>query len=120
MQDENSFEGTSYYRLKQWDIDKHFVFSKIVAVKGYTKSERISVYPNPAINVIFLNIVTLKSGNGIITLYDATNRVIQQSHYLGKGVTLKAVNVSVLAKGIYLVKVARGDNEEMIAKFVKQ
>ncbi|HSY76009.1 MAG TPA: hypothetical protein VK890_04085, partial [Bacteroidia bacterium] len=44
--DENPFNGTSYYRLKQTDYDGHYSFSDIVPVNISSKTG-VSVFPNP-------------------------------------------------------------------------
>ncbi len=48
--DQQPFTGTSFYRLKQTDIDGKESFSPIVSVKRTEEGSSISVYPNPASN----------------------------------------------------------------------
>lgn len=49
--DENPFPLT-YYRLKQIDYDGKFEYSRIIAVKK--NRSKLSVYPNPARNQLFV------------------------------------------------------------------
>ena len=48
--DPQPYTGTSYYRLKQTDIDGKESYSPIVSIKNMEESSGISVYPNPASN----------------------------------------------------------------------
>jgi hypothetical protein len=45
--DSDPYDGVSYYRLKQFDLDGKFAFSNIVAVNMSSENE-FSVFPNPA------------------------------------------------------------------------
>lgn len=42
-------EGTSYYRLKQIDLDGSYSYFKILAVKFNTKFQTVLIFPNPSI-----------------------------------------------------------------------
>lgn len=67
-------------------------------------SETLSVYPNPATDVIYLEDVE----NEMISIYDAMGRLVIQQVYT------ESIDVSSLAKGVYAVKTQKG-----IVRFVK-
>jgi hypothetical protein len=48
--DFNDFDGISYYRIRQVDINGRFAYSNVVAVKGYSIKPGIFVFPNPGTN----------------------------------------------------------------------
>ena len=52
--DQQPYTGTSYYRLKQTDIDGKESYSPIVSVKNTEEISGISVYPNPASNQLII------------------------------------------------------------------
>ena len=45
--DQNNFSGLSYYRLKQFDIDRKFTYSNIAKVIGFLSTAELKIYPNP-------------------------------------------------------------------------
>lgn len=68
-------------------------------------SETLSVYPNPATDVIYIE----GAENEMVRVYDATGRLVMQQVYNGN------LDVSTLAKGVCAVKTGKG-----IVKFVKE
>lgn len=68
-------------------------------------SETLSVYPNPATDVIYIE----GAENEMVRVYDATGRLVMQQVYNGN------LDVSGLAKGVYAVKTGN-----QITKFVKE
>lgn len=106
--DNNPNRGVSYYRLKQWDENGRFEYSKTIAVtqKGSTK---LNAYPNPVTDV--LTIETSLTGE-----YQIIN-LLGQVVLRGQTTPLGSVglDVSSLTKGTYVLKVG---NEQL--KFIKQ
>lgn len=69
------FNTTSYYRLRQVDLDDSFTFSKIVCVIPEKESlERLYVYPNPSHESVVKVRTPEKTGKLII--YDTIGRII--------------------------------------------
>lgn len=68
-------------------------------------SETLSVYPNPATDVIYIE----GAENEMVRVYDATGRLVMQQVYNGN------LDVSTLAKGVCAVKTGN-----QITKFVKE
>lgn len=92
--DPGAKEGITYYRLLMVDIDGHRKYSTIVNVSS-CKNKAISIYPNPATDVI--NISSIKNGD-----------LIQISNALGQVVITKTavqnketINTSNLPASIY-------------------
>ena len=97
--DANAYARTSYYRLKQVDIDGKYIYSTIKAVQGTAQeTERIWVGPNPNTGQF-----TIKS-EGLnkvldVQLADATGSVIQR---LSLSETAP-VNIAGLSSGTYYI-----------------
>lgn len=118
--DNNNYEGTTFYRLKQLDADGHFTYSNIVSVKGVSKDESLRVYPNPADNFIWIQVVSKKNSHGSLTFFDAEGKqVMQQSKNFIKGVNTGTADISSFASGIYTLWATRLHEKDMVIKFIK-
>lgn len=76
-------------------------------------SGQLSVYPNPVKDVCT---VTANIFNATLTLYDITGRAMLQQVFNNKA----AVNVSRLAKGVYIVGVKDKEGRSVKGKLVKE
>jgi hypothetical protein len=99
--------ATSYYRLKQMDFDGKVSYSAIVSVVRQGKGTGLKVYPTLVTN----NVLTVDT-EGETRDFSVINLLGQQ---VLKGTTAAQIDVSVLSKGTYLIKVGTE-----VAKFVKQ
>ncbi len=117
----NQNANTLYYRLKTNDVNGKFSYSNVVLVKIGDK-QILQLYPNPAKDVITLNI-----NNSAAT---ATNNTIQIVDYLGRvlieqkttvNTSNKAIefNIKSLPKGNYIM-VVKSEIESKALKFVKE
>jgi hypothetical protein len=122
--DKNAFNGQNLYRLKQEDLNNTITYSKVVAVlidgKNNSNADQIHVYPNPAINVINMDITAKTQGN---TSYDII--VTNSSGFTIKQATSSQASwqsgVSDLLPGTYLIKVVNTKDKSLVgqSKFVK-
>lgn len=120
LMDNNSYQATSYYRIKQVDIDGRVSYSNTVAVKGYDNKIGITAYPNPATadNINFA-ITGLKPGTAIaLVIYDAAGKKIyEQQHYqLTNTYTISYKNSFSMAAGIYYISMM-AENKKVHAAF---
>ena len=96
--------GINYYRLKQVDKDGQFLFSKIVSVNmtGAAAGPSIRLYPNPAAEVVYINITSTQNINSSLVVFNAAGRqVVLKPTYLVKGGNSLSLDVSTLVPGIY-------------------
>ena len=120
INDANDFMGTSFYRLRQVDRDNKFEYSKVVAVKGYSKEEALEVYPNPARNQIQLSLFLLKNGHTRLQLFTADGRIIkQQDQSFSKGLNLLNWNISTLSAGTYFIRATTPADKLLWLRFIK-
>lgn len=109
--DKNPLSGTSFYRLKQVDIDGAAAYSDIVKVANNQSVKTVSIYPNPV--------------SGIANLYSKTNFKSGQQLFLidAKGTKVKAftassntnimqVDLTTMKSGLYLLQIV--DNGSVI------
>lgn len=109
--DNNPLLGTAYYRLKEIDKNGTVHYSKIIPLKNI---EDISIYPNPATDYVMINIpLYLQGGN--ISIYNLTGKTVYSKTVT---TTSERVNLSAFNKGVYMVKIANGNNVHTL-KFVK-
>ncbi|MBX3242018.1 MAG: T9SS type A sorting domain-containing protein [Chitinophagaceae bacterium] len=100
--------ATSYYRLRQVDMDGKSTFSKIVVVK-YTPAQglHITAYPNPTFDGSMS--VRLPDNTTTVTLFDAGGRVLKTwnkpaTHHI----------VQLPAAGMYLLQVQTGSSLQTV------
>ena len=72
--DANPFEGISYYRLKQTDFNGTFSYSKIVSVNYTLSDDGMSIFPNPTIGEININIKELEGKEVLVVIRDITGK----------------------------------------------
>jgi hypothetical protein len=121
LTDPNSFAGTSYYRLKQIDIDSQFSYSKTISINNNGAQESLTLYPNPTRSLLYLKIVSQRSGNEKILLYDTNGKVVNlQTGFIQRGSNLLQMNVSSLAKGMYFIRLCTGADTLLVGSFTKE
>jgi sugar lactone lactonase YvrE len=122
LTDQNPLYGQNLYRLKQEDMAGTITYSKLVEVMftGNDNADKIQIYPNPAINLINLNVVDKTAGN---TSYDIL--VTNSSGLIVKQATSAQLNwqanVADLLPGTYLIRVMNTKDKSLVgqSKFVK-
>lgn len=104
--DEYPGSGIVYYRLKQMDYDGQFEYSPVRSVNlyGYASDEtlQLSIYPNPANNVVYVHTESLESG--ILTVKDMNGRIVLQ---LESSFENASFNVADLKPGPYKISFAQ-------------
>ena len=121
LTDNNNYEGISYYRLKQTDLDGKFSFSETVAVKGYTGQSTLALYPNPVKENLTADIYAAKNGRAVLVVLDATQKQLYtQNIFINKGINLINIAAAHLAGGIYFVKIIYADGDVVTGKFIKK
>jgi hypothetical protein len=118
--DPNSFAGTSYYRLRQIDLDSNSVYSRIIAIENTGQGESMTLYPNPVKSLLNLEIVSQNGGNAELYVIDAMGRVIaRQSLYLNNGTSLQSLNVNALTAGMYFIRLRTASGKPLTGSFLK-
>lgn len=76
----------------------------VVSVSETTPSQSPVFYPNPATNLVTVNLGTKVSGNELVTLYSSDGRLVLKLANERKNSTLK-VDVENLPPGVYFVQI---------------
>jgi hypothetical protein len=107
VQDDRPYSGLSYYRLKQTDYDGRFTYSKIASVQMEIP-EAATIFPNPAKNQFTIQF----TGDGVADV--AIFNIFGQRILTVPSTTSGKVQVDVTgwAKGLYVIKISRGDKTE--------
>ncbi|MBL7703034.1 MAG: T9SS type A sorting domain-containing protein [Ferruginibacter sp.] len=102
--DNNNFTGTTYYRIRQEDIDGRTSYSVVRIVKGDSKQLNMQLWPVPAVGFFNVNVSGLTK-NDVLQVLDMNGRLVKQ--FTIQNNTQQQVNG--LPAGTYYVKLA-GDN----------
>ena len=113
--DTKPIAGNNYYRLKQIDINGRFTNSAIEVVK-FVKSDLLSFsfFPNPAKNVLKINVGLIENNNATIKLINILGQTIV-SQSISKSSARSTINfdVSNLKAGIYYIELNDGVNKNV-------
>lgn len=118
--DEQPLQGLNYYRLKQTDFDSQYSYSEVRTLIFDNKDRAPSVYPNPADEVLFVDLGGSISNDASrqYAIFDWSGKQIAtgqlQSAY---GLANVSLNNNNLQSGVYLLKV---EGLSQSFKFVKR
>jgi uncharacterized repeat protein (TIGR01451 family) len=113
--DKQPLAGTNYYRLKQVDIDGTFYFSEVRSVQFATTAMNIRIYPNPASEVVFVE-VTDPSKVKAVRMSDFSGREV----YRSKELSAEGIDMGRMAQGTYLLQIEQLDGTISNFKVVKK
>jgi len=113
--------GVYYYRLRMVDKDGSEEVSEVISVDiESARSGDISLYPNPAVDQINLDI-NLKSSKEVkVDLYDAAGQLIKANlinQRFPKGVYNAVIDISSLNSGVYNIMIKK-DNDITSKKLI--
>ena len=101
--DASPYNGLSYYRLKQTDLDGQNKYSEIQTVNFDQNSGQVSVYPNPTRGQVFIKGITSNQNTVKIEWYDAGGKLLtQESASVSGGLAILNPHFN---NGIYLLKI---------------
>jgi hypothetical protein len=100
--DPSPYNGVSYYRLKQTDLDGTASYSKIVAV-NLNADEKISIHPNPGTGIFRIQGLGKESE---ITVHNPLGQTILIKRTFSDS---SEIDLSSQSSGVYYIKVNNGD-----------
>ena len=121
--DNNSYDGISYYRLRQIDFDKSFEYTDSKAVSGENNvSEDVTVFPNPIndnLNIKF-DALTINVSNARFTIVDVMGRIVlDEMKSVAAYQTIRFHNLTNLTAGAYVLNISIDGEEIRSFKLVK-
>lgn len=103
---ENNTNATSYYRVKQVDINGAYTFSAVITVKNTGSNAAVTVYPTQAISTINYVLSSEAPATVTVQVYNITGQpVMSQQATLMQGLNVRSMDVSMLAKGSYVLRI---------------
>jgi len=100
--DKEPFSKTTYYRLKQVDVDGSYTYSQIVAVQINAENYTFNIYPNPVRYVAIASIYSVTTSDSKMIITDITGRIVkQQPIKLQRGTQQVEINLSNIKTGNY-------------------
>lgn len=111
--DKSPLAGTSYYMLKQIDLDETAAFSQIKHVTNkalVANNAQVQAFPNPFTEELKVSIYTTKAGSGTMKLIDMQGRTL----YVGEinieaGASTFSIPVNSLNPGMYVIRISGKD-----------
>ena len=111
--DDSPEPNINYYRLKQMDFDGSYEFSNVISIISGNASRKAALLlsPNPVQNELMI-----QNGIGTVTIYNLLGQPLKTIQSIA---TQQAIDVSMLAKGQYVLQVKKADGSMSTARFVK-
>jgi hypothetical protein len=111
--DEQPLKGTSYYRLKQTDIDGKYAYSQIESVTFNEKTSinGLKIYPNPSQgNDVYVELSSdLKQKVTCVLLNSIGQEKAIDSYDLERGINKIELNYSMFSAGLYVLEISTSD-----------
>lgn len=108
--DDQPYDGLSYYRLKQTDLNNGTTYSPLVPVETAPDHSGLSIFPNP--NDGILNLLNERGWNGAVKveIYDAAGKLMLSRSFSNPGgeTGLTLDTGKTLSSGSYSVKIING------------
>ncbi len=93
---------------------------KLTVEQGFSLATRVSVFPNPANNMIHEKITSSIMGTVKVNVYDMNGRLVLSSQVeKTTDVIYEKLNVSQLAPGMYTIQINLANRKTMVSKFIK-
>ena len=103
-----------FYRIQAIDKDGKISYSETKQIRlNQLTNKPINVYPNPAKDILNINCVGMKEVN----ITNSLGQVIKQ---LKVNTDKQKIDISGLAKGLYLLKIVTKENIVYNEKIIKQ
>lgn len=113
--DTSAVTDINYYRLKQVDLDGKFQYSTVISISRTSSTENvdnnIDIYPNP-----FSQDVYIRGAQGKAIIYKLTGQIVKEFDIDND---IHLVDLQLLPKGIYILKVKSDDNQIKTSRLVK-
>jgi hypothetical protein len=112
--DVNPKIGINYYRLKQTDFDGKFEYFQTAAIN--IKNMEISIFPNPTLGSVNINIGDSDGGNIMISVYSMTSNFTYTKEIVGRKNIIEEISLPNI--GLYLIEV-KTDNQIIREKVIR-
>ncbi|HRH49227.1 MAG TPA: T9SS type A sorting domain-containing protein [Panacibacter sp.] len=107
-------KGVNYYRIKQVDFDGHVTYSatQSLSFEG-TGTTKLALFPNPAKDKVAITLGGIESSAARYYIVGADGKVVRTGSFdKSLGNSVQTLDVSNLARGIYMVKLTDGTKQQ--------
>lgn len=115
--DENIVDGDNYYRLKSIAADGSVKTSEVVKLR-YAQPENYTLSPNPASDVLDIDLSDIQGKAVELTLISALGKVIRSEKIESVDKTHHKMSLDNVENGQYFVKIQAADKRMVIKKLV--
>ncbi|MEP6748117.1 MAG: T9SS type A sorting domain-containing protein [Bacteroidota bacterium] len=117
---DNSAGTREYYRIAEYDADGSSAYTAVLQA-GCENQQAFKVWPNPAKDILYINLPAQNNATATIQLFDGKGALIQQqAASLVNGNNLISLPVKALASGIYYISIISTKGTLQVEKFLKQ
>ncbi len=109
--DANPLGATTYYRLRQVDVEESFMYSELISVSNRTEAtlEVLSISPNPAKDFINIEFFLTATEGASFQILDINGRVVRNENINGVlGDNRLIINIRELPAGMYFFSLKQG------------
>lgn len=117
FEDEEPYDFVTYYRLKQVDYDGRYSYSEVKVVDQIQKSLFVKVYPNPADEILFVDLNFDNQEDIAVELYNNIGQLVLATSYRLNGG--KKLNIAHLQTGLYFLHVKANRKEYRQAVMIR-
>lgn len=114
--DDHPLPGASYYRIRHNDMDKHYSYSRVVAVQNKATT-LLQIYPNPASSKLTIETPSLNGKTGRIAIYTNDGKLFHEIRT--NGARKQTIDITAFPRGVYSGKISLPD-EEINFQFIKR
>jgi hypothetical protein len=116
-----------YYYFYDWEVqepsymctsDRVPVIADITTGISEMDANGVSVYPNPANDVLFINTGSL-NGQIVLTMTDITGRVVRNQQFTGDMSSASALSLSGIAPGVYQIRLQSNEASSIVNVVLK-
>lgn len=114
--------GVIYYRIKLFDLDGTYQYSKTLTVRKNIDALEIGIFPNPVNEQLNININSAENSQAIVTIWNASGiKVLSQQLNIVNGINSFTIDgIEKLKAGIYQLHVRWPDGKVVTRPFLKQ
>lgn len=113
-------QGHNYYRLEQVDMDGKKWYSQVLDIV-WGNGGIVSVYPNPAKDILNIDIATEKVGTIEVKIMDMSGRIVKSVQMQSvNGMNAMKIDLTPLASGLYNIQVFENGQKLSTHKVRKQ
>jgi hypothetical protein len=112
------FRSDNYLNSQGFSLN--YTSNSLIGIDENSSLHGITIFPNPVKNYLILNIESIFTGNNNLSIYSIDGREVYSEIFDIKSVgRVKAIDVSNLTSGIYLLSVSNNRDRKFM-KFIKE